>query len=241
MHSIFLRPASRRFEWCLLLAFLGCYPLSLLIPPAWGWENGVVENAQVLVLLGGCLLAWVAARRLDAGPARVLARCVMPLWLLLSGRELSWGAVFLPPIGFDITGPIYASRILWYRPLVAPVAAVILALVLYTGWRHRLDRLLKGTIVRRRFPWGGTRHPGGGRAGIDVRRRAFASLHRFFVQARRGLRGTRRTRGLPGVAAGAATGVRGGGGARRASRDRTQGRAGCPATGLMFPPGAPCR
>jgi hypothetical protein len=42
--------ASRRFHWGLLLAFLACYPLSQFMPPAWAWENGLIENLQIAVL-----------------------------------------------------------------------------------------------------------------------------------------------------------------------------------------------
>lgn len=147
-------PVSRKLAWCLWLAFLACYPLSLRMPPAWSWENGIVENVQVAVLLAGALGALVAWRRLRPGPAAVLAACAVPVWLLLAGRECSWGAVFLPPIGFDKDGPIYASRILWYRPLVVPFAGAVLAGLLLVAWRHRLGRLIKDLVVRHRFPWG---------------------------------------------------------------------------------------
>lgn len=114
----------------------------------------MVENVQVAVLLAGALGALVAWRRLRPGRAAVLAACAVPVWLLLVGRECSWGAVFLPPIGFDKDGPIYASRILWYRPLVVPFAGAVLAGLLLVAWRHRLGRLIKDLVVRHRFPWG---------------------------------------------------------------------------------------
>jgi hypothetical protein len=147
-------PASRRLAWCLWLAFLACYPLSQWMPPAWAWENGMLENIQVALLLAGALWALLAWRRLRPGPAAVLAACAVPVWLLLAGRECSWGAVFLPPLGFDKDGPVYASRILWYRPLVGPFAGAVLGGLLLLAWRHRLGRLIKDLIVRRRFPWG---------------------------------------------------------------------------------------
>jgi hypothetical protein len=124
------------------------------MPPAWAWENGLVENVQVAVLVAGSLLAWFAWRRLHPGAAAVLACCALPVWLLLAGRELSWGAVFLPPQGFGPDGPIYTSRILWFRPFVPAFAAVVLGCVVFVAWRHRLGRLIKDLIVQRRFPWG---------------------------------------------------------------------------------------
>lgn len=157
VNAVFGCLGSRRVHWCLLLALLLCHPLSRILPPAWAWENGVVENAQVLVLLAGSVLAWQAARaqltKALTKAASTLARCAIPVWLLLAGRELSWGAVFLAPLGFGPGGPVYTSRVLWYRPMVVPVAAAILAGIVYWSWRHRLDRSIKEVCVRRRFPW----------------------------------------------------------------------------------------
>jgi len=153
MHTLTRLLDSRHFHWALLLAFLACYPLSRIMPPAWAWENGVVENAQAIALVMGAVLAWLAWRRLRPQAAALIAACAVPVWLLLAGRELSWGAVFLPPHGFDAGGPIYTSRVLWYRPLVPAFAGVILLIVLVAAWRHRLDRPLRQLIARRRFPW----------------------------------------------------------------------------------------
>ncbi|MBD8528909.1 MULTISPECIES: hypothetical protein [unclassified Massilia] len=153
MHTVTRLLDSRIFQWALLLAFLSCYPLSRIMPPSWAWENGVVENAQALALVVGAVLAWLAWRRLRPHAAALIARCAVPVWLLLAGRELSWGAVFLPPHGFDAGGPIYTSRVLWYRPLVPAFAAIVLVIVLIVAWRQRLDRPLRQVMARRRFPW----------------------------------------------------------------------------------------
>ena len=153
MHTLTRLLDSRRFHWALLLAFLACYPLSRIMPPAWAWENGIVENAQAVALVMGAVLAWLAWRRLRPQAAALIAACAVPVWLLLAGRELSWGAVFLPPHGFDAGGPIYTSRVLWYRPLVPAFAGVILLIVLVAALHHRLDRPLRQLMARRRFPW----------------------------------------------------------------------------------------
>jgi hypothetical protein len=153
MHTVTRLLDSRRFHWTLLLAFLACYPLSRIMPPAWAWENGVVENAQAAALVTGAVLAWLVWRRLPPQAAALIARCAVPVWLLLAGRELSWGAVFLPPNGFDAGGPIYTSRVLWYRPLVPAFAAIVLLIVLVVAWRQRLDRPLRQVMAHGRFPW----------------------------------------------------------------------------------------
>jgi len=138
---------------CLLLGLFLCLPLSLAAPVEWGWENGVVENAQVLVLLAGLFFAFQAWRHGPKGDASTLALCLLPVWLLLTGRELSWGSVFLDPLGFGPDGPIYSSRVLWYRPLVPPFAGLLLLGSLWLAWRQRLHRYLLGLVTGGRFPW----------------------------------------------------------------------------------------
>lgn len=138
---------------CLLLGLFLCLPLSLAAPLEWGWENGVVENVQVLVLLAGLFFAFQAWRLGPKGDASTLALCLLPVWLLLTGRELSWGSVFLDPLGFGPDGPIYSSRVLWYRPLVPPFAGLMLLASLWLAWRQRLHRHLLRLVADGRFPW----------------------------------------------------------------------------------------
>jgi len=137
----------------LLLSLFLCLPLSLAAPVEWGWENGVVENVQVVVLLAGLFFAFQAWRHGPKGDAATLALCLLPVWLLLTGRELSWGSVFLDPLGFGPDGPIYSSRVLPYRPLVPPLAGLMLLGSLYLAWRQRLHRFVLHLVASGRFPW----------------------------------------------------------------------------------------
>uniref|UniRef100_UPI00190F5564 hypothetical protein n=1 Tax=Microbacterium sp. 18062 TaxID=2681410 RepID=UPI00190F5564 len=74
----------------------------------------------MVVLLGGAAMAVAVARQGTAsgdwGRAALkgLAVAVVPLWCLMAARELSWGAAFLPPMGFGEDGPTYSSSTLWY-------------------------------------------------------------------------------------------------------------------------------
>ncbi|MCC2962901.1 hypothetical protein LK540_20925 [Massilia sp. IC2-278] len=137
----------------LLLCLLLCYPLSLVIPLAWSWENGIIENAQVVVLLAGLVLAGRAWLRGPRDGAAMLGLCAVPVWFLLASRELSWGAVFLPPLGFGPEGPVFSSRVLPYRPLVPAIAGLLVLASFVTGWRHGVHRYLKRVIVGGGFPW----------------------------------------------------------------------------------------
>ena len=140
------RPIPRRVrvaQACSVLILLLSYPLSNLLPAAWAWEDGVIENAQVAVLLAGCLGAGIVALRRRGMPVATLALSAVPVWAILAARELSWGAVFFAPVGFEQAQPVYSSHELWYKPAVAPVILVALAWSLSNAWRHRVDRLLR--------------------------------------------------------------------------------------------------
>ena len=132
---------------------LACYPLSMVLPRTWGWENGVLEVLQVLVLLAGAglaLRAWMRSRPL---PIATLALCAAPVWLVLAGRELSWGAVFGAPLAFTDHGPVYSSRVLRYKPLVAPVVGLLLGMAVVHACRWRLDRLALRLLREGGIPW----------------------------------------------------------------------------------------
>ncbi|MGF6181645.1 hypothetical protein ABIB42_002669 [Massilia sp. UYP32] len=140
-------PAGRG-EWALLAALAACYPASLVLPATWSREGGLLESLQVLVLGAGCVLALLMYLR--ARPARVamLALWAAPVWLLLAGRELSWGRAWL-------SGPAsetMAATALQIEPLVKPGAAVLLAWLVLSAVYYRIDGPLRAAFSRR-LPW----------------------------------------------------------------------------------------
>jgi hypothetical protein len=86
-----LRFQARPAEWALLGALLACYPLSSIVPPPWASEGALLETLQVLVLVGGGVLAMTIFLRRRPARIAMLALWVTPVWLILAGRELSWG------------------------------------------------------------------------------------------------------------------------------------------------------
>jgi hypothetical protein len=50
-------------------------------------------------------------------------------------------------------GPIFSSKQLWYRPLVAPVISGLLIFSLFSLVRFRAYRILLSLIRQRQFPW----------------------------------------------------------------------------------------
>jgi hypothetical protein len=92
-----LTPASI-ILWILALS---SYYLAKHLSPVVGWENGFLENTQVVVLFMGMLLCLSAS----PSPIRKQARVIAALFLLMIGRELSWGRVFFPTGVIDEMGP----------------------------------------------------------------------------------------------------------------------------------------
>ncbi|RYF26052.1 MAG: hypothetical protein EOO33_08040 [Comamonadaceae bacterium] len=150
----------RRRLWlaCLLLALALSYPATALLPLSVAWENGWLENTQVAVLLMGAVMAVMFARdsafALPQGrAARGMAWALAPVWCLLAARELSWGAVLLPPVDFTQEGPVYSSSLLWYKPAVYPLAALVLAWCAWVFVRCRADRIVLPLLQSRHFVW----------------------------------------------------------------------------------------
>lgn len=126
------------------IALLGGYYAAPCLPPVLGWENGLIENTQVLILLWGGCWACAEARNATKQPNQAFWWVITPIWCVMALRELSWGAVLLMPLHMDpVTGPIFSSsQQVFYKPLVSPVLVLLVAGQLVAALRWRLDRLL---------------------------------------------------------------------------------------------------
>ena len=150
-------PAPRILVALIVVWLVAGYFVVPWLPASAGWENSWLENVQVVILLAGAALACAYARKFartgSGKPAVALALCLVPIWLLLVGRELAWGAALLPPLGMGDDGPEYSSSVLWYKSAVAPAAAVVLVVALAFFARFRADRLIWPLLRTRHFPW----------------------------------------------------------------------------------------
>ena len=91
-----------------LVLLLASVPASMLLPPSIAFENGPIENLQVILLLASALWSIRLSRTLyDKGVQGFDLFCAL-LFVLLAARELSWGRVFYR-IDFDETGPSFVS------------------------------------------------------------------------------------------------------------------------------------
>jgi len=143
---------ARPGEWLLLAALLASYPLSAVFDPVWGREGGILENAQVLVLGAGFVAAMLMFGRTRPSRTAVLALWAAPVWLLLAGRELSWGRVLLPQPGLEAAHSLATSGILWLQHVVRPSAVLLVLALLLAAWRFRLDEVVRAGLARH-TPW----------------------------------------------------------------------------------------
>lgn len=136
------------------IALFICYLLAAYLPVSFGWENGILENAQVLLLLAGGVYAARSAIVSSSKRSKIFWAIVIPVWFMLALRELSWGAMFHTPLAFsEETGPVFSSGLqLWYKPAVAPVCAAILLVCLAVFLKTRQGRTVKALWQIRHIP-----------------------------------------------------------------------------------------
>ncbi|CQR73379.1 hypothetical protein SOV_51620 [Sporomusa ovata DSM 2662] len=145
-------------KYILIIIVILSYFIGSHLPPSWGWENSPLEWSQVVILSVGALLTakWQQEAKSDGQyhHARFLAWSI-PLWLLMVGREMSWGRVFYP-VGFDpITGPFFISvSQLPYAPIVYPMIAVVILSWLFAVIKYKLLAVPYKLYQHGRFPTG---------------------------------------------------------------------------------------
>lgn len=108
-----------------LTAVILSLPLTFVLPVEWSFENGLIENLQVIVLLIGAI--FVLSVRSDVWLQRFLAAGLM----LIVMRELSWGRVFFPT-GIEELGPVFVSMADYkYRVHVYIFLAIYISAMLF--------------------------------------------------------------------------------------------------------------
>lgn len=152
MGRLFLWAKTRPAQWALLAALVACYPVSLFLPLSWGREAGVLENLQVMTLLSGFVMALIVFVRRRPERTAMLALWAAPVWLLLAGRELSWGRAWRAVPGVDAAGRALPPEPLWFQPLVWPAAALLVGWLVYSAWHYRIDEVVRLAFVRS-APW----------------------------------------------------------------------------------------
>lgn len=145
----------KKCKWFLLLCIFLSYFINPYVPVEWGWENSVLEWLQVVILAVGMVLnyRWVREVSYHNPAGKRFLAWTMPLWLLIIGRELSWGRVFYPS-GFNaVKGPSFLPLAqLPYGQLVYPLLAIMLIVWLYIGIKYVLYKIPCELVKERQFP-----------------------------------------------------------------------------------------
>jgi len=144
------------YKYVLTMIVILSYFIGRHFPPSWGWENSPLEWSQVVILSMGALLSTKWRQEAKAAGQHHHARFFtweIPLWLLMVGREMSWGRV-LYPVGIDATtGPFFLSvSQLPYGPIVYPVITVVIVMWLFVVIRHKLYAVPYELFQQGRFP-----------------------------------------------------------------------------------------
>lgn len=119
------------FVWLAFSGLVLSTPLAFVLPVEWSFENGLIENAQIVVLLGGIILI-LSVRSSMKWFQRFFAAGL----LLIVFRELSWGRVFFPT-GMEKLGPVFVSmkdyeyRLPVYIFLAAYISTMLFMLIYF--------------------------------------------------------------------------------------------------------------
>lgn len=122
------------------------FVLFFFLPPSIAYENGPLENFQVLELIAGAIFACFLVVKATNSIERNIWYCVAVTALICAGRELNWGRVFYPIADHNKFLPLKA---LWYGPIVYPLVGFAIITVLVVLWRSRLFSF----IAERKIPF----------------------------------------------------------------------------------------
>jgi len=118
-------------------------PLSLILPEWISWENGPLEDLQVVVLALGVFLTAVFAKKACSKKIQHMWLAISGLFLLLIGRELSWGRVFFQT-KMTNTGPEFIAmnqiphHLIINEMILFFIMAIGVSIVYTVPWRKLL-------------------------------------------------------------------------------------------------------
>lgn len=114
---------------CILaIIFIG---LSFVLPIEYSYENHFLENLEVVILFLGIVICIGKIRDFILYDSIKFYVASIIIYILMIGRELSWGRVFYP-IGMDKNGEQIFVKVheLWYGSVVYPMVGILNLIVL---------------------------------------------------------------------------------------------------------------
>lgn len=114
---------------CILaVIFIG---LSFVLPIEYSYENHFLENLEVVILFLGIVICIGKIRDFILYDSIKFYVASIIIYILMIGRELSWGRVFYP-IDMDKNGEQIFVKVheLWYGSVVYPMVGILILIVL---------------------------------------------------------------------------------------------------------------
>ena len=114
---------------CILaVIFIG---LSFVLPIEYSYENHFLENLEVVILFLGIVICIGKIRDFILYDSIKFYVASIIIYILMIGRELSWGRVFYP-IGIDKNGEQIFVKVheLWYGSVVYPMVGILILIAL---------------------------------------------------------------------------------------------------------------
>lgn len=114
-------------------------------------ENAAVETLQNFALLAGAIASLFFAIDSDK-PERSTWYLSAAIFVVLLGREISWGATLLPLLSPEHYTQIPSSKVLWYRPYIAPVLSLSLTVLIAYFIRSKGWQFTKQAMTWEKLP-----------------------------------------------------------------------------------------
>ena len=129
--------------WLLLIYIPFVFIVKEFLPQNIACENGAIENFQLVLLAVGVYLCWQGMKKTNIKYDRYIWQAGMLFYILLFGRELSWGRAVL--MRDDGTMPQWSDLGLYGQiahPLIG-IALVYLCILFYRGGFFRFLTTVK--------------------------------------------------------------------------------------------------
>lgn len=106
-------------------------PQAFILPIEYSYENHFLENLEVVILFLGIVICIGKIRDFILYDSIKFYVASIIIYILMIGRELSWGRVFYP-IGIDKNGEQIFVKVheLWYGSVVYPMVGILILIVL---------------------------------------------------------------------------------------------------------------
>jgi hypothetical protein len=142
-------------KWFLLIALATAFLTRQHLPCSWSWEDGPVENAQVIILAVGMVLSLWWGYKAKAVKHIAFARFWIWMalgWLILVGRELSWGRVLFVMNPGSHEPAFISLHDLKFGFIIRLLPIILMLLWVFGLIRSKFYRIPFQLVRERRFP-----------------------------------------------------------------------------------------